>query len=372
MPGGFNTLKEYSNHKTTCAGASPPTSNSTSPITVQEDIKTEVKTNPQIAPKQEVISSPVETSKNSPILTQKNVASSPIVSQRNVVSSSSIAQDNETLSSPMITPTISPKMTSKQEADSIPTTAVNIAPDEEIKTAHKEETKVSHVEEVFSTKAAAKKVNVEDTIPLTKETSAHQSNLDENEIYKAFETNGYHTEETKIKEDEKQKETKQEASKVSGSDAPKKKVKKVTNKKTKSNKTQTASVKKVNLEKEIIIDSMNNDDIIQVTDAKLKHKPEKEMDVSVDKETTNKNTHIQMGSLIDNLPSAAKVDDNNTLFSSSVHAENLKSTGLFCIILIGILLLLTALMPIFEDLLISLCLLLHGPYVHQPVTLDWA
>merc|ERR1719468_923593 len=52
-PGGFNTLKEYSNHKTTCAGASPPTSNSTSPITVQENIKTVVKSNPQIAPKQE-------------------------------------------------------------------------------------------------------------------------------------------------------------------------------------------------------------------------------------------------------------------------------------------------------------------------------
>ena len=343
-------MKEYSNHKTTCAGASPPTSNTTSPITVQEETKTEVKTSPQMAPKQTVINTPLETPKNSPIMPQKNVASSPIIAQRNV-----------TPSSPMVTPTNSPIITPKQESNSIPKSTVNIAPDKEVKTAHTEDTKVPHVKEVSSTKAAVNEKNVADTIPI-------QSDLDENEIYKAFETNGYHTEETKIKEDEKQNETK-----VSGSDAPKKKVKKVTNKVTKNTKTQATTAKKVNLEKEIIMDSMNNDEIIKISDAKLKSKAEKEMDVSADMENINKKTHIQMGSLKDNLPSAAtNVEEKNNSFTSSVQAESQKNSGLFCIILIGILLLLTALMPIFEDLLISLCLLLHGPYVHQPVTLDWA
>ncbi len=348
-------MKEYSNHKTTCAGASPPTSNTTSPITVQEETKTEVKTSPQMAPKQAVITTPLETPKNSPIMPQKNVVSSP-----------TMAQKNETLSSPMVTPTNSPIITPKQESNSIPKSTVTIAPDEEVKTAHTEDTKVSHVKEVSSTKAAVQEKNVADII------STPQTDLDENEIYKAFETNGYHTEETKIKEDEKQNETKQEASKVSGADAPKKKVKKVT-KVTKSTKTQATTAKKVNLEKEIIMDSMNNDEIIKITDAKLKSKSEKEMDISADMENTNKKTHIQMGSLKDNLPSAAtNVEEKNNSFTSSVQAESQKNSGLFCIILIGILLLLTALMPIFEDLLISLCLLLHGPYVHQPVTLDWA
>ena len=360
---GFQNLKDYGNHKKMCNGASPPSSVA-SPQTLPKDNINLSQESAETVSKENVKPAQQTTDK----IPMENAQT------KQEASDQTVKPESEILSkAALIKKTLKTTFHLKRHND-------------EVKT----ENDIDNSDNI--------KDDITSNINITNGNDNDGLRQADSETKTVIETNGIHQEKTKdINEESSEKVQNDPVEKVQKDpvekeinpevNKKKEKIKKTSSSKvTKSNKPHSTTTKKVVLEKEIIMDSKNNDDIIKVADSKLKTKQEKEVINSTanNKDKTNQNTNIQMSSLKDNLPADSSHIEMQSVETSSVlindsttenmtdnsTAEPSKNSGLFCVILISILLLLTALMPLFEDLLISLCLLLHGPYYHQP-DLNW-